>query len=140
LVVLPNRGCVITFASDWTTEDKTVIRTILISLALSLVLTIVLETAFFLLAGKRDRKDLLLLMLVNIITNPIVVLLHWIAVAYTNWNIVFVIVLLELFAILTEGYYYKKHGRDLHHPYLFSTAANMFSFSTGVVIQMLTKG
>lgn len=106
------------------------------SLALSLVLTIALETAFFLLIGKRDKKDLLLVVLVNILTNPVVVLLYWLSILYTEWNSVVVMIPLELFAIVTEGYYYKKYSSSFRYPYLFSVVANMFSFWAGVLIQL----
>lgn len=112
-------------------------RTLLISLLVSLVLTILLEIGFFLLTGKRNKKDLILVVLVNVLTNPIVVLLYWIAAMYTNWNAYFVKVPLELFAILTEGYYYKSRGISFRRPYLFSLGANMFSFWIGVLIQLL---
>ena len=109
------------------------------SLALSLALTLALETGFFLLVGKRVKKDLLLLALVNILTNPVVVLSYWLAVLYTNWNKTLIKIPLELFAILVEGYYYKRYGRDFRRPYIFSLAANMFSFWLGVAIQLLIQ-
>jgi len=108
----------------------------LIPLAVSLALTIALETGFFLLTGKRDRKDMLLLVLVNVVTNPVVVLLYLLASMYTDWNLIWVIIPLEAFAILTEGYYYKKYGRCFKRPYLFSAAANMFSYWIGMLIQL----
>ena len=110
---------------------------ILTSLTLSLLSTIVLEAGFYLLIGKRDKKDLLLLMLANVITNPVVVLLFWLVTLYTGWNPYIMLIPLELFAVLTEGYYYKKRGRSFRRPYLFSLAANMFSFSTGELIKYL---
>jgi hypothetical protein len=106
------------------------------SLIISLVLTVALETSFFLIIGKRNKKDLLLVVMVNIITNPVVVLLYWLAALYTDWNGAIIKVPLELFAVLAEGYYYKKNGNDFKRPYLFSTAANMFSYWTGVLIQL----
>ena len=106
------------------------------SLVVSLLLTIVLETGFSLLAGKRNQKDLLLIMLVNILTNPVVVLLYWLAKLYTDWNIIIIMILLELFAVLAEGYCYKKYGQDFKRPYIFSFSANMFSCWTGVLIQL----
>ena len=108
---------------------------ILTALAVSLILTVALEAGFFLLAGKRNKKDLLLTVMVNILTNPAVVLLYWLAVLNTGWNHTVIKIPLELFAVLTEGYYYKKYGRDFKRPYLFSIAANMFSFWLGVAIQ-----
>ena len=111
--------------------------TLPLSLALSLVLTILFEAGFFLLAGKRNRKDLLLLLLVNVLTNPVVVLLFWLAVFYLDWNTYVVLVPLELFAVLTEGYYYKKYGLSFRRPYLFSLLANAISFGMGELIQLL---
>ena len=111
-------------------------RILVHALLLSLLLTVILETGFFLLTGKKDKKDLLLVVLVNILTNPAVVLLYYITVTYTNWNPTVIKIPLELFAVITEGYYYKKYGRSFRRPYLFSIAANMFSFWIGVIIQM----
>lgn len=106
------------------------------ALAISLLLTIALETGFFLLIGKREKKDILLLVMVNILTNPVVVLLYWLTAIYSDWNTVAVLVPLELFAVLTEGYYYKKYGRNFKHPYLFSLNANAFSFGMGLLVQI----
>ena len=113
------------------------IGALLFSLAISLVLTIVFESGFFLAIGKRDKKDLLLLLLVNVITNPIVVLSFWLIVLFTNLNPYIMLIPLELFAVLFEGYHYKKYGRSFRRPYLFSLAANMFSFGIGELIQRL---
>ena len=107
------------------------------SLIISLVLTILLETGFYLLVGKRNKKDLLLVMLVQVITNPVVVLSYWLAVLYTDWNRATIIIPLELFAVLTEGFYYKKYGQDFKRPYIFSTLANTFSFGTGLLLQKI---
>lgn len=112
-------------------------QTLLISLTLSLIMTIMFETGFFLVIGKRNKKDILLVILVNVITNPVVVLLHWLAASYTDWNMILILIPLELSAILVEGYYYKKYGGWFNRPYLFSTAANIFSFGTGALIQIL---
>ena len=105
------------------------------SLAISLALTIICETGFFLIIGKREKKDLFLLILVNVLTNPIVVLSFWLAVLHTDWNARITLIPLELFAVLMEGYYYSKYGQSFRHPFLFSIAANMFSFWIGVLIQ-----
>ena len=112
-------------------------QVIIVSLITSLALTIALEVGFFLLTGKRDKKDMLLVILVNVVTNPVVVLLYWLASLYTNWNLVLVIIPLEIFAILVEGYCYNKYGRGFKRPYIFSAAANMFSYWMGVLIQFL---
>jgi len=108
---------------------------LLSALAISLGLTVLFETGFFLILGKRNKKDLLLVVLVNTLTNPIVVLLYWIAYFRTNWNTILIILPLELFAVLTEGYIYKKYAESFKRPFLFSLAANVFSFSLGITIQ-----
>ena len=107
------------------------------SLAISLIMTLLLETGFFFLVGKRNKKDLLLLVMVNVLTNPVVVSIYWLTVLYMNFNHVLITIPLELFAILTEGFYYKKYGLDFSRPYLFSVAANAFSFGMGVLLQKI---
>ena len=117
------------------------INGILLSLGLSLVLTLVLELGFFLIvkAGTRnyDKKDLLLVVMVNILTNPAVVLLYWLATLYTDLNRVIILAPLEVLAVLVEGYVYSKYGRTFKHPYIFSVAANVFSFGMGILIQII---
>ena len=111
-------------------------REILVALAFSLLLTLVFEIGFFFITGKRNRKDLLLVILVNILTNPIVVLVYWIIALYTDWNTTIAKIPLELFAVITEGIYFKKYGQSFKRPFLFSLAANAFSFSLGLILQL----
>ena len=118
---------------------------LIVALVLSLVLTLFFEVGFFLLAGelltgmliskKRCKKDLVLVVMVNIITNPVVVLTFWIVSFYTEWNMIIVTIILEAMAVLTEGYYYKTYGQAFCRPYVFSIAANTFSYSIGFVLQ-----
>ena len=112
------------------------ISALLTALGISLALTLVLEAGLFLLVGKRNKKDFLLLLLVNVLTNPTVVLTYWLAALYTEWSMVIVIIPLEVFAVLTEGHCYKKYGCDFKRPYIFSIAANIFSYGTGLLIQL----
>jgi hypothetical protein len=107
------------------------------SLSLSFVLTIVLEAGFFLIVGKRDKRDFLLLVLVNILTNPIVVLIFWLVAVYTDCNPYIVLIPLEISAVMTEGFYYRKYGRCFSRPFIFSLSANMVSFGVGELIDML---
>ena len=108
---------------------------LLYALLTSLFLTLFFEACFFYLTRKRNKKDLLLLCLVNILTNPLVVLFYWLAVLYTSLNSVIVKLILELCAIMTEAYYYKNYGEEFRHPFLFSLAANIVSFGIGLFIQ-----
>jgi hypothetical protein len=114
-------------------------RIIIASLLVSLSLTLILEVGFYLLVyiKKHNKKDLLLVVLVNIITNPAVVLFYWLAMIFTDLNAVLVIIPLEIFAVLTEGYYYKKYGNNFKRPFLFSLSANALSYGTGLLIQLI---
>ena len=102
----------------------------LTSLALSLGLTLAVELAFALLWGLR-RRDLLLCALVNILTNPVVVLMYMLirhpcAVAAG-----------ECLAAAAEGWHYRRYGRNIPRPWLFSLLCNVLSFSLGLVINQL---
>ena len=115
------------------------------ALALSLLLTLALELGFFALAGrlftgrsKRCKKDFLLVALANVLTNPAVVLLYWLAALYADINAAVVLAPLELSAIFAEGFCYKKYG-GFRRPYLFSAAANIFSFGAGLLLQSVIK-
>ena len=100
---------------------------LLAALAISLLLTLIFEVGFFWLTGKHNKKDLLLVCLVNILINPVVVLFYWLAVLYTNLNSVMVKMLLEFCAIAVEGYYYKNYGEEFRHPFAFSIIADGIS-------------
>ncbi|MCI8624277.1 MAG: hypothetical protein HFG26_11555 [Provencibacterium sp.] len=100
------------------------------ALGWSLLLTLLLETAFFFLCGKRDRKDLCLLWLLNGMTNPPVVLFYSLASA-VSLNRTAAAALLEAAAIAAEGWCYRRYGRTVRRPYLFSIAANLFSYGVG---------
>ena len=113
----------------------------MISLVISLALTLSLEVGFFwvvrLIKSQCNKKDLLLVVMVNILTNPAVVLLYWLAILYTNIDRVIILAPLEISAVFIEGYIYKKCGLYFRHPYVFSIAANAFSFGMGVFIQAI---
>jgi len=115
-------------------------QAILNALAISLALTLIFETIFFFLAGKRLGKDLLLLVLVNVITNPLVVLCHSLAFYYSQLNAALLLIPLEVFAIVCEGALYKRFGQEFKRPYLFSLSANSFSFAAGVLLQSVVQG
>lgn len=72
------------------------------TLAMSLVLTLVLEEFFALIWGLRGRQELGTVALVNILTNPPVVLSYHTAVGLLGWNALVVKVVLETAAVLVE--------------------------------------
>ena len=111
-------------------------RELLAAIAYSLSLTLLFEVGVFFIAGKRGARDLLLVVMVNVLTNPAVVLLYWIAALYTGWNTTVIKIPLEVFAVLIEGFYYKKYGQGFKRPFLFSISANAVSFSLGLLLQL----
>lgn len=100
---------------------------LVLSLLLSLGLTEAFECGFARCMGKRG-KALLLCVLVNVITNPPVVLLQ--RLLGGGWLLIAV---LELGAAAVEGLLYRYSGL-YKRPFLFSLIANALSFSLGMLI------
>lgn len=99
------------------------------SLILSLLLTLAIELPVAWLWGLRGR-DLQLAVLVNLLTNPPVVLL---AILLRRPPVV---AILEVTAAATEALCYLRRGEQIRHPVLLSCVANLISYSAGVLIQM----
>lgn len=109
----------------------------LISLVMSLALTLVLEELFALIWGLRERWELGTVALVNVLTNPPVVFLHHTAIGLLGWNALAVTVVLETAAVLVEWRYYRLCSEQLRRPFLFALLANVLSYGTGCVINLL---
>ena len=105
----------------------------------SLVLTIVFELAFALICGIRRRKNLLLCVLVNVLTNPIVTCTYYYFKYYLHALPPFMTALtavLEISAVLAEWLVYK-YVSDIKNPFAFSLGINCFSYFTGLAINMI---
>lgn len=97
---------------------------------LSLALTLILEGAIALIWGLR-RRDLLLFVLANVLTNPMAVLLHALFPGRA------VTAALEAGAVLVEGALYHRLGSGVRRPWLFSLCANVFSFCVGLAVDLV---
>ena len=106
-------------------------------LAVSLLLTLVFEEGFALVWGLRGRRELGLVALVNILTNPAVVLLYYTAAGFWHWNAIPVTIVLEASAILVEWCCYRAFSDQVKRPFLFALLINLFSYSAGCVINLL---
>ncbi len=106
------------------------------SLGVSLALTLVLELLFALLWGLRGR-DLILCILVNVLTNPPVVLCALLWRTYGPGPGWLPVPLLEGGAVLVEGFFYRRNGERVRRPFLFSLCANAFSYALGLVFNAL---
>ena len=69
--------------------------------------------------------------LVNCLTNPVVVTLHSFFPAPA------VTAALELGAVVTEALLYRAWGRNVYRPWLFALLVNAFSYFLGVLINHL---
>ncbi|NLC89909.1 MAG: hypothetical protein GX681_07600 [Clostridiaceae bacterium] len=112
-------------------------RQLLTSLGLSLALTLLFESLFFFIVGKRSKWDWLLLLLLNVLTNPVVVMSWYLLRAFTKLNLLLVLVFLETAAVVVEGCFYRKYAETIKRPFCFSLAANACSFGAGKLIEVL---
>ena len=108
----------------------------LLSLGVSLALTLAFEGLFALLWGLRGR-DLLLCCLVNVLTNPPVVLCALLWRSFGPGPDWLPVPLLEAGAVLAEGYFYRRNGERVRRPFLMSLCANAFSYGLGLVFGTL---
>ena len=104
-----------------------------------LLCTIVIEILIALLCGVRRRKDLLNVVLVNVLTNPIVVSLPVLLGVNlgVRWQIIS-LVILEVLTLIIEGLIYSKvlDYRKIN-PYVLSLILNLSSYLIGEVINRL---
>lgn len=105
----------------------------------SLGTTIVLELAYSVLAGIRDKITLELILLVNILTNPVVVLTYYLIRFHTGWNLGITKLILEVLAIVVEAICYRNCNKKIEHPYRLAIGANVFSFVIGACINAFIK-
>ncbi|MGN0388750.1 MAG: hypothetical protein ACI4ER_08020 [Suilimivivens sp.] len=99
-----------------------------LKLVISLLLTLVTEFPMAFLFQARG-KDLLLVFLVNILTNPAVVL-----VSTLTGDRIFVQIILEVIAVLAEGFYYNKYSIYMRKGFLCSFCCNLVSYGVGLLL------
>ena len=114
------------------------IRDIPIVLARCLIITTIVEVILALIMGYRKR-DLIYVLLVNILTNPLVNSFTILANVYYGLkyrNITLLI--LEILAFLVEGLIYSKYlEKRKMNGYLLSLILNIASYVIGVLVNYL---
>lgn len=105
-------------------------------MVISLALTIILELLAAAVVGLRGR-DLLLTVIVNLLTNPIVTAAFYILSGTTELSAPLIKAFLEISAIVTEWLIYRKYGVNIKRPLLLSVGLNGFSFFSGMLINHL---
>lgn len=94
--------------------------------------TIVIELIMSLLLGIRNKKDILNVILVNIMTNPLIVSIIMYITYNRLFNTTISIIILEILVVLTEGFTYKKVLTfDKINPYVLSLILNISSYFIG---------
>ncbi len=110
---------------------------VLPTFALSLGLTLGLELLIALLFRLRGR-ELVLLLPVNLLTNPAAVYLNLLmsslypSVSALAWQLP-----LEALVVVVEGALYAKLASSLRKPWLFAVAANGFSYGVGRILSLI---
>lgn len=103
-----------------------------LSLVLALLLTEAVELPVCLLWGMRGR-DLVFVLLANLLTNPLVNVLYALAYLYTPIPRAVSIAVLEIAAVLTEWIVYRS-ATGAKRPFLVSLTANAASYGAGLLI------
>ena len=103
------------------------------AMGLSLLLTELIELSAALLLKKRE--DMGLIALANLMTNPAVVYLSLLTKSLRPGLYPAAAAVTELFAVLAEGYAYKRRAAKI--AMLFSLCMNALSFGTGLVIKLI---
>lgn len=105
----------------------------------ALLLTIVIEGIFGLAFGVRSVRGQLIMLLANLLTNPLVNAVHGFCAYGLGLHgaaLGGIILALEAGAFAAEGYVYSIRT-DIKRPFLFSFGANAFSYTVGVIIGLI---
>ena len=87
-----------------------------------------------------EKKDQLLLLLVNTVTNPAAVLLSQLVPAYTGLPFNAAVLAAEVLVFITEGALFGKcmiWQEKEYGPWKMALVLNLLSFTAGLVISML---
>ena len=102
-------------------------------LLISLGMTLVLELAYAWLWGVKG-KDFIVITVMNILTNPLVVLWHY---AFSDAGIWINTVLPELAAVIAEILLLMRFGKSVQKPVSLGICINLFSYFVGFIINLL---
>ena len=107
-----------------------------LTMVVCLSLTIIIETLVGIILGVRKKKDILNIILVNIVTNPIVVTVPYLIYTFFGYKIYnYSIYILEVLTLLTEGLIYLKVlDYKKINPILLSFILNLCSYGIGLLL------
>ena len=109
---------------------------------LSWTLTVVVEGGAAGLFFGIGKKEQILLLLVNMITNPVAVLLSLLLPAYTGISFNAAVLAAEALVLISEGFLFRKcmiwQERE-YGPWRMALVLNAISFGAGLVVSMLMQ-
>ena len=107
-----------------------------LTMSVCLILTIIIECLIALILGIRSKKDIINVVLVNIVTNPIVVTVPYLVYILFNYDYYkYSIYILEVLAFLTEGLIYLKVlDYKKINPIILSAILNISSYGIGLLL------
>lgn len=105
----------------------------------SLAITVAIELAVAFLLGMRTGKGMLLVALVNLLTNPPAVLCNWLCMLYlTDYRRIPVQLVIEAAVVTVEALVYCSFAKDcvwlVRRPVLLSLTANGCSWLLGLLL------
>lgn len=100
-----------------------------------LLITILIETSLSIILGLRKKIDIINVVLVQVVTNPIVVSTSLYLSIYHSSIRNIVVLILEVLVVLSEGFMYKKFlSFKKINPFILSIILNLVSFLFGLII------
>ena len=110
----------------------------MIMFVVSLGATIILEALVMILLSEHSKKNMLLLLLVNILTNPAAVYLSYVGKYMTGLSDIVIQLPIEFIVVLVEVGIYRWFSKDenwiIKKPILLGVLANVFSWSIGLMM------
>ena len=104
-----------------------------------LIITVILETISAYILRIKEKNDLINIILINVLTNPILVLI--VSLCYFKYGINYYyvsVIFLELLVVFVEGLFYSKvlFTKKINS-YLLSFILNAISYFIGFLIQIV---
>lgn len=99
------------------------------------IITIIVEIIAAIIWGIRRKRELLAVLLINTVTNPLVTLIRWIAAQHLRFQSErdLVLAAAEIAVLLGEWLLFRKFVKSTKHPFLMSLVLNAVSFGAGLL-------
>lgn len=108
----------------------------------SLMLTIIIECSVARVWGLKTKKEILLVLLVNVLTNPAAVFCIWICNGYLGSHYSFLYqCIIEFLVVVVEAKVYSDFAKEadwnIKKPLQFAIIVNLISWLSGVMLQCI---